>query len=143
MPVKRAPPPRRREAERDLRVEPRDRAAKLAEPERLRAQRSVADWLAGPGWKSSPHPIAMPTRVALIVNQCQLVSTRNRQPLQRDRLFEITARGKVESRAIVSVERDVVPRSADGDIELLAVDEFSGAERIDINDHTIDRGALA
>ena len=86
----------------------------------------------------------MPTRVArLVVNQRQLVSTCNLQPLQRDRLFEIAARGKVESRAIVSVERDVVPRSADGDIELLAVDEFSGAERIDINDHTIDRGALA
>jgi len=79
----------------------------------------------------------------LIVHQCQLVSTRNRQPLQRDRLFEITASGKVESRTIVSVERHVVPRSADGDIELLAVNEFSGAERIDINDNTIDRGALA
>ena len=86
----------------------------------------------------------MPTRVArLIVNQCHFVSTCNMQPLQRDRLFEITASGKVESRAIVSVERHVVPRSADGDIELLAVNEFSGAERIDINDNTIDRGALA
>src|SRR5216683_1756111 len=144
VPAKRAPPPQRREAERDLRLEPRDRAAKVAEPERLRAQRSVADGLGGPGRKSSPHPIAMPTRVArLIVNQCQLVSTCNMQPLQRDRLFEITASGKVESRAIVSVERHIVPRSADGYIELLAVNEFSGAERIDINDHAINRGALA
>ena len=79
----------------------------------------------------------------MIANQCQFVSTCNMHPLQRDRLFEIAARGKVESRAIVSVERHVVPRSADGDIELLAVNEFSGAERIDINDHTINRGALA
>jgi hypothetical protein len=86
----------------------------------------------------------MPTRVArLVVNQCQFVSTCNSQPLECDRFFEIATSGKIEPRAIVSVERQAVPRSADRDIELFAVHEFSGAERIDINDHTIDRGALA
>jgi hypothetical protein len=40
LPAQQAPPSQRREAERERRLAPRDRAAKLAEPECPRSQRS-------------------------------------------------------------------------------------------------------
>jgi len=60
-----------------------------------------------------------------------------------DGLLAVAVYGMAQLLTVIGVDRDPVASAADRNVKLLSIDEFNGAQCVDVRDYTIDGRTLA